>query len=196
MLIGVAIYVGLVFFTYFQFVGDPFSVMSSGWVAYVLPVIPVLLRMPLFTVFPGVMGRDISEEERDSESGRVITLTSAGFSFSALFALLVTQPSFAKDSINIQIAIYYIVISVFAFVSSFSMESYKHKRWQQQLSILFEDIGRISILLTLMALMYVSSLDRGLVYGVGYVFIVGWFIDCTHRIVIWHEFYAAEKRYL
>ncbi len=199
MLLGFSLYIFLVFMVYHAFIGDPISEMeSSAWVvfAYLIPFIPFILRLKLFFLFPRFMLENLNEEERDSEAGRVITLTLAGFSFSALFALLVTLPAFSESGADIQVSIYYVVISVFSFVASFSIEAYKHTRWQQHISLTLEDIGRLSILCCFVALMFVSPIDRFLVYGVSFIFALGWLVDCNHRISLWSEFLTAQQRYL
>ena len=199
MIIGFTLYAALVFLAYYIFIGDPFAAnVSKSWIVaiYLVPVIPALLRLHLFIVFPSSMAQDLNEEERDSASGRIITLTLAGFSFSALFALLVTVLTFEKSHANILIAIYFVLISVFSFVSSFSIEAYKHTRWQQHLSLLLDDVGKLSLLCAFISLMWVSTLERWLVYSACTIFLLAWLTDCIHRISLWNEFLTAQKRYL
>ena len=160
---------------------------------YLLPAIPLVLRLILIGYFHSYASEVLEEAERDSESGRVLTLTMTGFSFSAFFVLLVTNPTFVEKGIDIELSIYYILISVIGFMSSFSVEAYKHRRWQQQLCHGLEDVGRFSLYASVAALMWVSAFNDGMKILVLLAGGVSWGLDYVNRLYMWYEFLKTKQ---
>lgn len=159
---------------------------------YSLPLLPFLLRLRLFS-YRGYMLQLLSVEERDSEAGKTITLTLAGFSFSALFILLATHDLASTNKEIYQIIIFYIFISVVGFLTSFSIEAYKFHRWQQHISVILEDMGKLGLIMSVVFLAWVSSIDPLLKHTIILFLFFGWLHDALHRVELWHKYFTSYK---
>lgn len=167
----------------------------TAWLLWLLPFLPIIIRLTAFSNFPQYWAEVISEEERDAESGRVLSLTLCGFSVSALFVLIATNPGFVEKKIDIEVPTFYMLMSAVALFGAFSMEAYKHRRWQQQLCLGLEDAGRFSLLASIGALMWVSQFSTRLRTIVVLVCTLTWGGDFFHRLILWNKFFLAKRRY-
>lgn len=162
---------------------------------WLIPSIPLVLRMVMQSYFWEYWREVLSDGERDAESGRVLSLTLCGFSVSALFVLIATNPTFVKERIDIELPTFYMLISSVGLFGAFSVEAYKHRRWQQQLCLGLEDVGRFSMLASIASLMWVSQFSERLKIIVAVVCASIWAFDFIHRLVLWIEYLSNKRRY-
>lgn len=167
----------------------------TDWLIWLLPLLPIIIRLIAFSIFPQYWPEALSEEERDAESGRMLSLTLCGFSVSALFVLIATNPTFVEKKVDIEVSTFYMLMSAVALFGAFSMEAYKHRRWQQQLCLGLEDAGRFSLLASIGALTWVSQFSARLRIIVVLVCALTWGFDFIHRLTLWIEFFSAKRRY-
>lgn len=168
---------------------------DADWWIWFLPLLPIIIRLIALAIFPQYWSEPLSEDERDAESGRMLSLTLCGFSVSALFVLIATNPTFVEKKVDIEAATFYMLMSAVALFGAFSMEAYKHRRWQQQLCLGLEDAGRFSLLASIGALMWVSQFSVRLRIIVAFVCALTWGFDFIHRLTLWIEFFSAKRRY-
>ena len=168
---------------------------DQTWILWPLPSIPMLLRLTMLLCFREYWFEVLSEGERDSESGRVLSLTLCGFSVSAFFVLIATNPTFVDKNIDIELSTYFMLISSFGLFGAFSVEAYKHRQWQQQLCLGLEDTGRFSLLASIAALMWVSQFSDRLRFSALAICAVIWIADFRHRLNMWIEYLSNKRRY-
>jgi hypothetical protein len=166
-----------------------------AFLLWLMPSIPLLLRMAMQLYFSEYWSEVLTEEERDSESGKMLSLTLCGFSVSALFVLIATNPTFIEKKIDIELPTYYMLMSSVGLFGAFSVEAYKHRRWQQQLCLGLEDVGRFSLLASIAALMWASQFSDRLKIMVAVVCTSIWALDFIHRTKLWCEFLSSKRRY-
>ena len=169
--------------------------LYPAWLLWLLPFLPIVLRLIAVSCFPQYWSEVLSEEERDAESGRTLSLTLCGFSVSALFVLIATNPTFVEKKVDIELPTFYMLMSAVALFGAFSVEAYKHRRWQQQLCLGLEDAGRFSLLASVGSLMWVSQFSTRLRIIVAIVCALTWSFDFIHRLTLWIEFFSAKRRY-
>lgn len=124
--------------------------------------IPLLLRICLIINYSEIMQEKLGDEEKATDSEQMLSLTMCGFAISALFLILVTNPTFVEKGINANLSLLFIMISAGAFLVSNSIESYKNDRSIQNLSYGFDDVGRLALLASLIALLWESKFDLAL----------------------------------
>jgi len=168
---------------------------DQTWILWSLPSIPLLLRLAMLWYFREYWFELLSEGERDSESGRILSLTLCGFSVSAFFVLIATNPTFVEKNIDIELPTYFMLISSVGLFGAFSIEAYKHRRWQQQLCLGLEEAGRFSLLASIATLMWASQFPDRLKFIVVAVCALMWAADFLHRMNMWIEFLSNKRRY-
>ncbi|WP_124705222.1 hypothetical protein [Sulfuriferula multivorans] len=169
--------------------------LDQTWILWSLPSIPLFLRLIMLWWFYEFWSEVLSEGERDTESGRILSLTLCGFSVSAFFVLIATNPTFVDKHIDIELPTYFMLISSVGLFGAFSIEAYKHRRWQQQLCLGLEEAGRFSLLASIATLMWVSQFSDRLKFIVIAVCTLMWSIDFLHRMSMWVEFLSSKRRY-
>ena len=168
---------------------------DQAWILWALPSVPMLMRLTMLLCFAEYWFEVLSEEERDCESGRVLSLTLCGFSVSAFFVLIATNPTFVDNNIDIELSTYFMLISSVGLFGAFSVEAYKHRRWQQQLCLGLEEAGRFSLLASIAALMWASQFSDRLKFSVLAICAVIWTVDFLHRLNMWIEHLSNKRRY-
>lgn len=169
--------------------------MSLIILMLLIPVFPVVVRGLVMGNFHQYASEVLNEEEKNSENGKMLTLTMAGFAFSGLFVLLVTNETFRSANINIEFSIYYATISAVALFASFSFESYKFTRLHEQICYGLEDTGIFALLASVFALINVSNISlvtKTFVIAVG---ILAWTIDFVYRVYIWFDYLSVKEKY-
>lgn len=161
MILGLAGYltiIGILFLTFQLPPEFSLSLVSNSLYMF----IPLFVRICLIINYNEIMKEKLSEEEKATDSEQMLSLTMCGFAISALFLILVTNPTFKDNGVNADLSLLFIMISAGAFLVSNSIESYKNDRYIQNLSYGFDDMGRFALLASLIALIWESKVDLGL----------------------------------
>ena len=155
------------------FVDFPYNVF---WLA--APLLPFITRTVVLVLFRRYASVQLSEEELDRETHRQLSLTLAGFSFSAVAALALLDPIVRK---SLEYPTYFVFVSFIAFLASANLDSYKSKRWQDQLGTALRECGMLCLILCLVILVVGSSFSAGMEGFLSGIALFAWTIDhITH----------------
>jgi hypothetical protein len=152
--------------------------------SYLVPFVPLLGRLIIIYKFSTVRGDVLSEKEQDREAYRNLILAFAGFSFTALSALAVVD---YKLNTNLSDAIYYLMISFFAFMFSLNWVAYKARRWEDQIATALTEVGSLSLFLAVISILVSTKPGAApLIAGIA-TFI--WVFDHFYRIYLDWEYH-------
>ena len=146
------------------------------WLALVL-VFPVLTRAVLLTRFWRLAPDYLKPAELDRESHRGYILTLAGFSFTGLLGLAVLDQATQQ---NLELATLFLVVSFGSFMFALDVQSYKARRWQDDLATAAVDVARLGMLLSVLAVLFAGPRSRSLKLAAWIVVIV-WLVDHVTR---------------
>jgi hypothetical protein len=134
--------------------------------------------------FKGEARRVLTPEELARDTARGIIVALAGFNFTALMALAVI------DAAKYGIAIYYLLASFVAFYISLNAQSYKNRRWEDQLSAGLKDAASGWLLFSVVAIMNVTSPNsHGARYIVAASMAFAWGLDVWIRLALTLTYY-------
>jgi len=133
---------------------------SLHW-AYIF-FVPILSRVIMIIKYHKATFIQIDESERNTSEHRGMFITLSGFSFSALFALVLATTA---SSANVQLlgtSILLMLISFLMFYGSFTFEGFKYYRWQVDVIDIMSDVGKLALLLSLLAAIYSTSIESAI----------------------------------
>jgi len=131
---------------------------SFHWVFIFL--VPILIRVMMVIKYQKATFVQIEEAERNTTEHRGLFLTLSGFSFSALFALVLATTSSTANVQLLGTSILLMLVSFIMFYGFFTFEGFKYHRWQVDVIDTMSDIGKIALLLSLLAAIYSTSIDK------------------------------------
>lgn len=134
------------------------------------------------------MAKRLPEDAQERDPQRVIILPLAGFSFTAVAALAVLDVSSRP---GLQLSVWYGLVSFIAYLGSFNLQSYKVSRWQNQLATGLIEVGSLSLLLTLISLLFHAKFEPMFQWIACVIGLAAWSID--HAIKLWidHQYFRA-----
>jgi hypothetical protein len=141
------------------------------------------------------MAEALSEAEQERDVQRTFVLSLAGFSFTAVAGLAVLD---AAVRVTLQLPAWYVLVSFLAFFGAFNMQSYKASRWQNELSTGLIEIGALSLMLALIALLFSASFSPVFQWVASTITFGVWAVDhfislrLSHRYL--DELNEASKR--
>jgi hypothetical protein len=103
-----------------------------AWFSDLLPFLPFAARLTIVFRFPTACARILTEKEHDRESYRTHIFAFSGFSFAALSAFAVVDSQLA---VGLSCAVYYLLISFFAYMLALNFVAYKARRWEDHRTI-------------------------------------------------------------
>jgi hypothetical protein len=162
--------------------------MNFFW--FLIPLIPLLTRLSVIIRFHNMMREILSEDELDRDSHRNYILVLTGFSFSGLLAVSLLESTVIQ---GFYLTIYYLFISFLFFLFSFNYQSYKAKRWQDQLSTSFTDIASLSLILSVISVLFIKNFDFYFSLVLSILACLIWAFDHFTRIYLQSK-YLLEKR--
>jgi hypothetical protein len=133
----------------------------------------------------------ISREELDKESHRIYILSMAGFSFSGLLAIVVLDISLSKD---FHFAVYYLLMSFLFYLVSLNLQSYKARRWQDQLATALMDSASLCLILSVLSILDPQNFGKYFSYILIVMALLIWFIDHVIRLRIWYKILKLDKK--
>jgi hypothetical protein len=151
--------------------------VSDGAI-FALPFVPLYLRVVLVLWFRSLSGEILPESQHDREAYRVHILAFVGFAFTALCALAIVDE---KLRTGLHWAIYYLVVSFFMFTFALNWVAYKGRRWEDQLTTAFIEIGTLALFLAVIAVLQVTRPELMIVGVIG---VLGWGVDHVYRFCL------------
>jgi hypothetical protein len=122
-------------------------------------LIPVISRIILIAKYSTASLQQIDEEERNTSEHRGMFLTLSGFSFSALFALVLASTSPSANVLLIGTSILLMLLSFIMFYGAFAVEGFKYYRWQVDLVDTMSDTGKMALLLSVLTAIYGTPIE-------------------------------------
>jgi hypothetical protein len=122
--------------------------------------LPYLLFVPLLARglqtlwYSGVMSEDLDEADLDRETHRTVLLALAGFSFSALLALVALDRSIVEKNTPAVVAL---MASFLAHLFALNLQGYKARRWHEQASDALMETASLGLVLAIPAFILRSS---------------------------------------
>ena len=137
------------------------------------------------------MKEGLSEKEKDREAHRGYIMGLAGFSFSGLLALVLLDAVLRKGYL---LSIYYLFMSFLAYLFALNMQSYKEKRWQDQLATASTDLASLCLILSIIGILLTQGFSHTFALWLSIVAISIWFVDHVFRIsIVWKFLREKEK---
>lgn len=155
---------------------------------YALPALPVVTRLLLLVYWDWLMTPRVPEaaQERDLHRGTILSL--AGFSFTAVAALAVLD---ATSRLGLQTSIWFSLVSFLSYVAASNLQSYKSRRWHGQLESALTEMASLSLILTLITLLFGANLEEHFVYAASVAALIPWALDHTIRLSLDWQYLSA-----
>jgi cell division protein FtsW (lipid II flippase) len=157
-------------------------------VLFALPFIPLYLRGVLISWFRSQANDILSEPEHDREAYRTHVLAFVGFAFTALCALAIVDD---KLRTGLHWAIYYLLVSFFAFTFSLNWVAYKGRRWEDQLATGLAEIGTLSLFLAVVAVLQATQPGETPIFGM--VAATIWCADHVRRFCLDWKYLSTRE---
>lgn len=151
------------------------------WMLWLVPALPIPLRLAVMILFALTPGRKLTPSELDRAGARAIILPMAGFSFSALLALVVLD---ASRTLKLQEPILLLLLSFLGYYSSLSLQSYKLWLWQDQLGTALREAASGWLLFSVVAIVNMARSSGSFAPLVTSLAVGVWSIDVLIRISI------------
>jgi hypothetical protein len=137
------------------------------------------------------MGERLSEEELDRDSHREYIAAMAGFSFTALIALILLDASFKA---SFRLPIYYLVLSFLAYLFALDLQGYKARRWQDEVGTAAMDVGSLCLMLSIVVLLVTQVNDSLFSCPLSVLAIGIWLLHHVLHISFDHRFLSERRR--
>ncbi|MEX3930049.1 hypothetical protein AB4Y36_39685 [Paraburkholderia sp. BR10936] len=125
------------------------------------------------------MNEVVPEAAQERDVHRTFIFSLAGFSFTAVAGLAVLD---ANTRVSLKVPTWYVFVSFVAFMSSLNVQSYKVTRRHNQIATGLQEVGVLSLMLALIALLFTANFGT-LYQWAGAVLAWGaWFTD---HIIRW-----------
>jgi hypothetical protein len=162
-------------------------VAQSDWL-YALPSAPVVSRFLVGLYWDWLMPVALPEEAQERDMQRGVILGLAGFAFTAAAALAILD---AATRPSLQLSIWYVLVSFVSYLSALSIQSYKYRIWQDQLATALIEAGSLSLMLTLVTLLFAAKLEERFVWMSASVAIGAWLVDHAVKLRLFWRFLKA-----
>gem|GEM_PF-4185407 len=136
------------------------------------------------------MRRPLTQQERSTTETRALSVALCALSYTGLVALALIE---GQKQSPFQPAIYYLLTSFLAFLVVMNTQGYKVLQWQSQLSDALFEVGTLSLLLSIGAILVSSTFPEEFVRLLLLVMAFVWAIDHLARIRIESGYYSRLK---
>jgi hypothetical protein len=157
----------------------------THWLFYCAPFFPLVTRILLCLHCRKVMREVPEEAAQERDVNRSFILSLAGFSFTAVAGFAVLD---ATTRIELQLPTWYVLLSFVSYISTLNAQSYKSNRFQNQIATAFVEIGTLSLMLALIALLFSVSFSCKFQWIAATVTFGAWLIDHALRLKFDHYF--------
>ena len=124
---------------------------------------------------------DLPEEQNDREAHRSLILALAGFSFSALLALVVLDATLRHD---FHFAVYYLLVSFLCYFFALNLQGYKHLRWHDQVGTALMDAASLCLILAIVSIIVSAKHEKSLYLGLSGLAVFIWLLDYVIRLLL------------
>jgi hypothetical protein len=164
---------------------------QTGWL-YALPLAPLASRVVAGVYWHWLMPIALPEEAQERDMQRSVVLALAGFAFTAAAALAVLDTGTRP---GLQLSIWYALASFLSYMSSLSLQSYKYLIWQDQLATALIEVGSLSLMLTLLTLLFAAKLEPWFFWMAACVTLLAWTVDHGVKLrLFWRYMQALDGR--
>jgi len=151
----------------------------THWLWYFVPLLPLVTRLFLCLNCYKVMHQVPPEEAQERDVNRSFILSLAGFSFTAVAGFAVLD---ATTRIALQLPTWYVLLSFVSYISTLNAQSYKTNRLQNQVATALVEIGTLSLMLSLIALLFSASFSCKFQWIAATITFGAWLIDHVLRL--------------
>ena len=162
--------------------------MTDHLAAYFLPAVPLVTRLLLGWRWRKSMSEQLPEDAQERDLQRTFIFSLAGFSFTAVAGLAVLD---ATTKVTLQLPTWYVLLSFVVFICALNVQSYKSSRWQNQLATVLLEVGTLSLMLSLVALLFTASFSHSFQWVATAIALGSWLADHLIRLVIDYKYLAA-----
>lgn len=132
----------------------------------------------------------IPEEAQEREQNRSLILALAGFSFTGLLALVVLDSTLAQ---KFRLSIFYLLTSFLSYMWALNLQGYKARRWHGSLAIGLVEVGSLSLLLSVMVLLWSPNFERPFAVGLSMFASIVWGLDFILRLIFEYRYLKIKK---
>jgi hypothetical protein len=125
------------------------------------------------------------EQAQERDVNRSFILSLAGFSFTAVAGFSVLQ---ANERIALQLPTWYVLLSFVAYITTLNVQSYKSNRLQNQIATALVEVATISLMLSLVALLFAASFDHIFQWAAAIITLAAWSIDHCLRLYFDYDY--------
>lgn len=151
----------------------------SSW-AYLLPALPIPVRIILAVIFRTDMRRPLVPESDAKAEARSVALALAAISFTGFIALAILNVS-PQDCVAM--AMYYFVWSFVSVSWSVYVRAYAARVRELSLAYAFLESSMLALMLSLVALSHLVP-GRGPMHYLAFAAVAGWLADFVLRIIL------------
>lgn len=150
---------------------------------YALVFLPLATRLLLIFRFRHLMCEVLSEEEQDRETHRTVISALAGFTFSALLALVFLESARER---GLTFSIFTLFISFLGYLEALNIQGYKGTRWHDEIGNAFMETGSFGLVLSMVGVLLTQLNANLTTYGLSILAILIWLIDHIIRLrIMW-----------
>jgi hypothetical protein len=164
--------------------------MIPSWVLFVAPALAIVLRTFLLVKFCLTSSAVPSEAELDRRGNRELILPLAGFSFTALLALVALD---ANRVSGLRGPILLLLLSFLGFYTSLNLQAYKVHRWQDQIATGLKEAASGWLILSVVAVVGTSPAVPAFRLGVSLLALAVWVLDFAIRYRIDYGYYRDTE---
>jgi hypothetical protein len=150
----------------------------STWLNVMLhlaPILPVATRSALVLRYPLESQRKPPDQAMQRDVGRNFSLALAGFSFAAVFALIVVAAQGVR--LPLELPLYFSFLSFVAFLAAVGLEGHKATVRGDLIADGLREAGVLSLLMGLAVLLYASDFHAFYRYGLPTIGLAAWAWD-------------------
>jgi hypothetical protein len=161
----------------------------SKWCWLLILLVPVITRTALCLANRSEMGKKLTEAVKDREGNRGVIIPMAGFTFTALIALAVTDANFGID---LRVPVALLVISFTGFYVAMNVQSYKHTDRADQIGTAAYELGTLGLFVAI-ANVIVSNTGLGPSKYLAGAALIAWLLDHGIRLRNEWGYYSSRK---
>lgn len=164
--------------------------MSLTLIPYFAPLAPLLGRALLFFRFRPLMGKGVGEGVADRVEHRTFIVTLTGFSFTGLLAIAVVDAAIQQ---SLHLSVFYLLVSFLGYLFALNLQAYKALWWHDQLADYLIEAATLSLLLSVIAIVWTSKQPDAFKYLVTILALAVWLLDYIIRVTIMWGFFKGIK---
>jgi hypothetical protein len=94
---------------------------------------------------------------------------------------------------NLQLSMYYLLISFLCCLSALNLQSYKYRRWHDQVGDVLVDAATLSLVLSVIAIVLSTNPSNLYKLAITTVALLGWGVDHTIRLLLMYRFLHLKR---